>query len=79
MRNQVAYPYKTIDKIIVLYIVVHNCFFNFRLLSSDATLHNEELCTFYSTCNIVRVIKLKMRWMGHAVYMGKSEMHTEFW
>jgi hypothetical protein len=28
-------------------------------------IHNEELNTLYSSSNIIRVIKLRMRWAGH--------------
>jgi len=41
-------------------------------------LHNEELHNFYSSPNIIRVIKSrKMRWMEHVVHM--EDMHTVFW
>jgi len=36
-------------------------------------LHNEELNDFYSSSNIVRVMKLRrMRWAGHVARMGKE-------
>jgi hypothetical protein len=35
-------------------------------------LHNHELHNFYSSLNIVRMIKLRMRWAGHVAYMGEK-------
>ena len=35
-------------------------------------LHNEEINDLYSTPNIVRVIKSRMRWTGHVVRMGEG-------
>jgi hypothetical protein len=34
-------------------------------------LHNEELSDLYCSPNIVRVIKLRVRWAGHVVRMGE--------
>jgi hypothetical protein len=33
-------------------------------------LHNDELQNLYSSPNIVKVIKSRMRWVGHVVCMG---------
>jgi hypothetical protein len=35
-------------------------------------LHNEELSDLYSLPNIVRVVKLRMRWAGHVAHMGEG-------
>jgi hypothetical protein len=47
-------------------------------------LHNDELHSLYSTPNIVRVIKSRMiksrmRWVGHVARMGRGEVFTGFW
>ena len=34
-------------------------------------LHNEELNDLYSSPNIVRVIKLRMKWAGHVALWGR--------
>jgi hypothetical protein len=35
-------------------------------------LHNEELHDLYSLPNIVRVVKLRMKWAGHVARMGEE-------
>jgi hypothetical protein len=42
-------------------------------------LHNEELIDLYSSPNIVRVIKLRMRWEGHVACMGESRGVYRVW
>jgi hypothetical protein len=37
-------------------------------------LHNEELNVLYSLPNIVRVVKLRMRWAGQGACMGKERV-----
>jgi hypothetical protein len=35
------------------------------------SLHNKELNKLYASSNIIRVIKLRMRWVGHVAHMGE--------
>jgi len=41
-------------------------------------LHNEELNDLHCSPNI-RVIKSRMRWVGHVACMGRGEVLTGFW
>jgi len=42
-------------------------------------LHTEELNYLYSSTNIIRVIKSRMRWAGHVTHMERGEVYTGFW
>jgi hypothetical protein len=42
-------------------------------------LHNEELRNLYSSPNIIRMIKSRMRWAGYLARMGRRETHIWFW
>jgi hypothetical protein len=41
-------------------------------------LHNEELHDLYSSHTIVRVIKSRMRWVGHVAGLGRGEACIRF-
>jgi len=43
-------------------------------------LHNEELNDFYTSPNIMQVIKWRrMRWAGHVARMGEERARIGFW
>jgi prepilin signal peptidase PulO-like enzyme (type II secretory pathway) len=44
-----------------------------RVTGEWRKLHNEELHDLYSPPNIVRVIKSRMRWVGHVVRLGDGK------
>ena len=38
-------------------------------------LHNEQLNDLYSSPNIIRLIRSKMRWVGRVARMGRGDVH----
>jgi hypothetical protein len=42
-------------------------------------LHNNELCDLYSLPSVIRIIKLRMRWMGNVARMGGKGTCISYW
>ena len=42
-------------------------------------LHNEQINDLYSSLNIIRVFKSRMRWARHVARMVGREAYTGFW
>jgi hypothetical protein len=42
-------------------------------------LHNEELHNLYTSPNIIKINKSRMKWAEHVACMGTRRMHTELW
>jgi hypothetical protein len=42
-------------------------------------LHNEEFHNLYSSPSIIRIIKLRMRWVGHVARMGRGGTLIDYW
>jgi hypothetical protein len=62
-----------------------DCFVTVKLFSKDGVtgewrkLHNDELNDLYSSPNIVRVIKSRMRWAWHLARIWRREVCIGFW
>jgi hypothetical protein len=65
-----------IYKTVILPVVLYGCeTWSLTLREEDGPwrkLHNDELHSLYSSSNIVRVIKWRMRWVGHVAHMGEG-------
>jgi hypothetical protein len=47
---------------------------------TDWTKLHEELHNFYSSPNVIGMIKSRrMRWVGHVARMGRRVMHIRYW
>jgi hypothetical protein len=42
-------------------------------------LHNEELHDLYSSSSIIRIVKARMRWVGHVARMGRIGTRIVYW
>jgi hypothetical protein len=51
----------------------------FEVTAEWRKLHNGELHNFYSSQNVIRQIKSRMRWVGHVACMGEERKCTRFW
>jgi hypothetical protein len=43
-----------------------------EIIGGWTKLHNEDLCNLYSKPNIIRVIKSRIRWVGHVACMWEK-------
>jgi hypothetical protein len=50
-----------------------------EIIGSWRKLHNEELHNLYSSPNIIRMSKLRMRWAGNVVRRREKGIYAEFW
>jgi hypothetical protein len=49
-----------------------------EVIGSWRKLHNEELHNLYSSSNIIRMIKSRMKWVGNVERMGEKRMHIGY-
>jgi hypothetical protein len=50
-----------------------------EIIGGWRTVYNEELHHLYASPNIIRMIRRRMRWLGHVACMGRRGMHIGFW